>query len=56
MSMPSSEYNQFLAAIKAANDTGDREVLRKIQMQLISKYGPDDNDAHYLINQFRYNV
>lgn len=56
MSIPSKEYNDLLAAIKTANDYADKEALRRIQMQLISKYGADDNDAHYLLNQFRYNV
>ena len=56
MSMSSSDYNKYLAAIKAANDSNDREALRQIQKQLIAKYGLDDPDADYLIRQFRHNV
>ncbi len=54
--MPSSDYNRFLAAIKAANDSEDRESLRQIQKYLIANYGPNDPDVDYLIRQFRYNV
>lgn len=54
--MPSSDYNRFLAAIKAANDSEDRESLRQIQKYLIANYGPNDSDVDYLIRQFRYNV
>lgn len=54
--MPSSDYNKYLAAIKAANDRADREALRQIQKDMIARYGPADNDVDYLIRQFRYNV
>ena len=54
--MPSSDYNRYLAAIKAANDSADKEALRQIQKQLIANYGLADNDVDYLIRQFRYNV
>lgn len=55
-SIPSSEYNRYLSAIKAANDSGDRDALRQIQKLLISAYGPTNNDADYLLRQFRYHV
>jgi hypothetical protein len=54
--MTSSEYNRFLAAIKAANDSEDRDALRQIQKQLVSMYGAADSDVDYLIRQFRYHV
>ena len=54
--MNSSDYNKYLAAIKAANDTADRDALRQIQKQLIANYGPQDNDVDYLIRQFRYHI
>ena len=54
--MPSSDYNKYLSAIKAANDSEDKEALRQIQKQLISQYGPGDDDVAYLLRQFRYNV
>lgn len=56
MSIPSSEYNRYLAAIKAANNSADKEALRQIQKQLVAKYGPSDNDVDWLLRQFRYNV
>ena len=54
--MNSSDYNKYLAAIKAANDAANREALRKIQAQLIANYGLQDNDVDYLIRQFRYHI
>jgi len=54
--MQSSDYNRYLAAIKAANDRADREALRQIQKDMIAHYGLGDNDVDYLIRQFRYNV
>lgn len=54
--MRANEYNMYLAAIKAANDSADKEALRQIQKQLIAKYGIDDNDVYYLLKKFRYNV
>lgn len=54
--MNSGDYNRYLAAIKAANDSADKEALRQIQKQLIANYGLKDNDVDYLIRQFRYNI
>ncbi len=58
--MNSSDYNRYLAAIKAANDceaSRAREMLRRIQAELISKYGLEDRDVDYhLIRQFRYHI
>ena len=56
MSIPSSEYNRYLAAIKAANDSGTKELLRQIRDALYAPYGPLDDDVDYLIRQFRYNI
>ncbi len=55
-SIPSSEYNKYLAAIKAANDSGNKEALRKIRDALLAEYGPLNDDVDYLLRQFRYNV
>ena len=55
-SMSSSDYNRYLDAIKAANDTEDRDALRQIQKDLIKNYGLGDKDVDYLIRQFRYNI
>jgi len=54
--MQSSDYNRYLAAIKAANDQADRDALRQIQKDMVARYGLGDNDVEYLIRQFRYNV
>lgn len=54
--MQSSDYNRYLAAIKAANDTADKEALRQIQKDMIKNYGLADHDVDYLIRQFRYNI
>lgn len=57
--MDSSNYNRYLAAIKAANDceaSRARELLRKIQADMIARYGLDDKDVDYLIRQFRFNL
>lgn len=54
--MPSADYNRYLAAIKAANDSGNKEALRRIRDALLSEYGPLDNDVDYLLRQFRYHV
>lgn len=56
--MRSSDYNKYLAAIKAANDceaSRARELLRQIQADMIAEYGVSDDDVTYLIHQFRYN-
>ena len=54
--MSSSDYNRYLSAIKAANDTADKEALRQIQKDMIKNYGLADNDVDYLLRQFRYNI
>ena len=54
--MNSSDYNNYLSAIKAANDAQDKERLRQIKSRLIADYGLSDNDVTYLINQMRYSV
>ena len=57
--MNSSDYNKYLAAIKAANDceaSRAKELLRGIQADMIARYGLSDNDVNYLIRQFRYNI
>lgn len=54
--MPFSDYNRYLAAIKAANDRADRDALRQIQSDMIARFGLADNDVDYLIRQFRYHI
>lgn len=57
--MDSSNYNRYLAAIKAANDceaSRARELLRQIQADMIARYGLSDDDVDYLIRQFRFNI
>lgn len=54
--MDSTNYNRYLSAIKAANDSADKEALRQIQKDMIARFGLGDNDVDYLIRQFRYNI
>lgn len=57
--MRTSDYNQYLAAIRAANNceaSRARELLRQIQADMISQYGLGDRDVEYLIHQFRYYI
>jgi len=57
--MNSSDYNKYLAAIKAANDCESsraKDLLRGIQADMIARYGLSDDDVNYLIRQFRYYV
>ena len=53
--LTSKDYNLYLSAIKAANDSQDREALRQIQKQFIAKYGLCD-DVRTLLSHFRYSV
>lgn len=57
--MNASDYNRYLAAIKAANDceySRAKDLLRKIQADMIANYGLHDNDVDYLLRQFRYHT
>jgi len=54
--MNASDYNNYLSAIKAANDAQDKETLKRIQSRLIAEYSLQDNDVHWLLQQFRYNL
>lgn len=57
--MNASDYNKYLAAIKAANDCDPdwaRTLLRQIQSDMVSHYGRSDSDVDYLLRQFRYHV
>lgn len=54
--MNATDFNRYLAAIKAANDSADKEALRQIQKQLIANYGLKDDDVDDLIKKFRYYV
>ena len=54
--MPSSYNTRYRAAIMVANDSGNKEALRKIRDALLAEYGPLDDDVDYLLRQFRYHV
>ena len=56
MNIPDREYQELKSAIETANQYEDREALRRIKMQIVSKYGTDDRDPRYLLNLFRYTV
>lgn len=52
-SIPAKEYNQYLKAVKTANDLRDREAMRAIQYELYALYGPDNDDVKWLVKQFK---
>ena len=55
--MNSSDYNNYLSAIKEANNARDaKELLAKIKSRLIAEYGLKDNDVVRLLGYFRYHV
>ena len=54
--MSSNDYNNYLSAIKSANDAQDKESLARIKSRLIAEYGLQNDDSDYLIRQIRYNV
>ena len=53
--MTSRDYNNYLDAIKTANNLSDKEMrkslLAQIKARLIVDYGLNDEDAKYLINK-----
>lgn len=54
--MTTKDYDRYKSAISVANDEKDKVSLKKIQMQLIARYGLDNDDVKNLLNLFRYNV
>ncbi len=54
--LSTKDYNTYKSAIKAANDTQDKEALRQIQKQLVAKYGLENNDVRQLLKYFKYTV
>lgn len=54
--MNSKDYERYKSAISVANEEKDKDSLKKIQKQLIVRYGLNNEDVKYLLNLFRYNV
>lgn len=58
--MDAASYNKYLSRIKFANDLSDKdsakELLRKIQEEMIINFGFNDSDVEYLIKKFRYYI
>ena len=57
--MDSSSYNQYLAAIKAANDmeySRSKEALSKIYADMVANHGMDDDVDYLYRNYFRHNI
>ena len=57
--MNPSDYNKYLAAIKAANNCEEsraKELLRRIYADMVANHGSSDNDVDYLFRQFRYHI
>lgn len=54
--MSAKDYERYKSAIIVANEEKDRDSLRKIQKELISRYSLENDDVKYLLKLFRYNV
>ena len=54
--MTAKDYEIYKSAILTANEQKDKEALRKLQMQLVSRYGLDNDDVQQLLRLFRYSV
>ena len=58
--MKGKEYNEYLHAIKAANEISDKDkckkVLSELKLRLLVDYGMQDDDVPRLIKYFRFNV
>lgn len=57
--MRASDYNKYLAAIKAANDCEEyraKELLRRIYADMVANYGANEDDVEYLFRKFRYHI
>lgn len=54
--MTTRDYEIYKSAILKANEEKDKEALRSIQMQLVARYGLENEDVQYLLKLFRYAV
>ncbi len=54
--IPSREYNEYLKAVKTANDLRDRQMMIAIKNELYAKYGADNDDVQWLVRQFKLNI
>ena len=54
--MDANNYHRYRDAIDIANDHADRDALRRIQADMIARYGLSDKDVQYLISRFRYHI
>ena len=55
-SVRDGDYMKYKSAIQAANDMKDKNALRSIQSELISRYGLGNSDVQNLLSYFRYSV
>ena len=58
--MKAKEYNEYLHAIKSANEIQDKEIckqtLSSLKLRLIVDYGMKDDDVPRLLKYFRFDV
>lgn len=54
--IPSREYNDYLAAVKSANDFRDRQMMLSIRKELYEKYSSENDDVKWLVNQFKLHL
>ncbi len=54
--MTAKDYEKYKSAILTANELKDKDSLKKIQMQLIARYGLDNEDVERLLSLFKFSV
>lgn len=54
--MTTNEYYTYKSVIEAANKSSDKNSLKQIQMQLVSRFGLDNEDVKALLRLFKYTV
>lgn len=54
--MTAKDYEKYKSAILTANELEDKDSLKKIQMQLIARYGLNNEDVEYLLSLFKFSV
>ena len=52
--MTPEEFRRYHDAIRAANASGDREALRSILRELISRWGPGGTAVIALLREMRF--
>ena len=54
--MTTKDYYTYKSVIETANQTDNKDALKKIQMELVSEYGLENDDVKALLKLFKYSV